>query len=74
MLSNRDFSSLVDAGRYSDQVEVPLDEPFVNANGKIQNLLLEKFTSAALISSVAGALRANHYHKTDWHWGCPGSC
>jgi uncharacterized RmlC-like cupin family protein len=68
VLSNRDFSSLVNAGQYPDQVEVPLDEPFVNANGKIQNLLLEKFTSAALISSVAGALRANHFHKTDWHY------
>jgi hypothetical protein len=68
MLSNRDFSSLVDAGTYPDQVEVPLDEPFVNGNGKIQNLLLERFTSAALINSVAGALRANHFHRTDWHY------
>ena len=68
MLSNREFSSLVEAGTYPDQVEVPLDEPFVNANGTIQNLLLEKFTSAAVISSVAGSVRANHFHKTDWHY------
>ncbi len=40
----------------------------MNANGEIQNLLLERFTSAALIKSVAGAVRANHYHKTDWHY------
>jgi hypothetical protein len=68
MLSNRRFSALVDSGTYPDQVEVPLDPPFVNQNGTIQNLLLERFTSAALITSVPGAVRANHYHKTDWHY------
>ncbi len=68
MLPNRKFSALVDAGTYPDQVAVPLDEPFVNANGTIQNLLLERFTSAAIIRSVAGSVRANHYHKTDWHY------
>lgn len=68
MLSNREFSALVEAGKYPEQVAVPLDEPFVNANGVIQNLLLERFTSAAIITSVAGAMRANHYHKTDWHY------
>ena len=68
MLSNRDFSSLVDKGTYPEQVAVPLDTPFVNANGEIQNLLLERFTSAALITSVAGAVRANHYHRSDWHY------
>jgi dTDP-4-dehydrorhamnose 3,5-epimerase-like enzyme len=68
MLSNREFSAMVDRGAFPEQVLVPLDEPFINGNGKIQNLLLENFTSAAIIHSVAGALRANHYHKTDWHY------
>ena len=68
MLSNREFSALVDKGTYPDQVAVPIDEPFANQNGEIFNLLLERFTSVALIRSVAGAVRANHYHKTDWHY------
>lgn len=68
MLSNREFSALVDKGSYPDQVAVPIDAPFVNQNGEIFNLLLERFTSVALIRSVAGAVRANHYHKTDWHY------
>jgi len=68
MLSNREFSALVDAEKYPEQVGVPLDAPFVNANGAIQNLLLERFTSAAIITSVPGSVRANHYHKTDWHY------
>lgn len=68
MLSNRDFSALVDRGSFPEQVDVPLDTPFVNDNGTIQNILLERFTSAAIITSVPGAIRANHYHKTDWHY------
>ena len=68
MVSNREYSGLVDGGKFPEQVDVPLDAPFVNENGKIQNLLLERFTSAAIITSVAGAVRANHYHKTDWHY------
>jgi hypothetical protein len=68
MLSNREYSSLVDNGRFPEQIAVPLDAPFVNQNGVIQNLLLERFTSAAIITSVAGSVRANHYHKTDWHY------
>jgi hypothetical protein len=68
MLSNREFSAMVDSGRFPEQIGVPLDEPIVNDKGTIQNLLLERFTSAALITSVKGSVRANHYHKTDWHY------
>ena len=67
-LSNREFSALVDKGTYPDQVAVPIDAPFANANGEIYNLLLERFTSVALIRSNPGAIRANHFHQTDWHY------
>lgn len=68
MLSNRDFTALVDQGSFPEQVAVPIDQPFVNQNGEIFNLLLERFTSVGLIHSVSGAVRANHFHKTDWHY------
>lgn len=68
MLSNREFSAAVDRGQFPDQVAVPIDAPFANQNGEIFNLLLERFTSVGLIRSVAGAVRANHFHKTDWHY------
>lgn len=42
--------------------------PFTNAAGTIQNLVLGKFEGAAMITSVAGASRSHHYHKTDWHF------
>jgi dTDP-4-dehydrorhamnose 3,5-epimerase-like enzyme len=67
-MNNREYSALVEAGKFPADPTVPLDEPFVNGNGNILNLLTEKFTHAAILNSVAGSIRANHYHKTDWHY------
>ncbi len=47
---------------------VLLEEPFSDARGTIQPLVDEMMKSAVLIESKAGSLRANHYHKTDWHY------
>jgi dTDP-4-dehydrorhamnose 3,5-epimerase-like enzyme len=67
-MDNKTYADLVNAQKYPKEPLVPLDAPFVNQNGGIQNLLLSGFTSAAIIESSPGALRANHYHKTDWHY------
>ena len=68
LLSHAEYTSLVDEGQYPSEPLVPLDEPFVNAAGRILNVLLKRFSSAAFIESHAGSMRANHYHKTDWHY------
>ena len=47
---------------------IPLDTPFTDARGAIQPLVEGGFASAQLISSTAGSIRANHYHKEDWHY------
>jgi quercetin dioxygenase-like cupin family protein len=49
-------------------VIVSLEEPFADARGNIQPLVDLMMQSAVLITSVKGSLRANHYHKTDWHY------
>ncbi len=49
-------------------VIVPIRPPFVDARGEIRNLVDAPFTSAAVITSVKGAVRGNHYHKTDYHY------
>ena len=49
-------------------VLIPLEAPLLDARGFIQPLLERQMKSALLISSVKGAVRANHYHKTDWHY------
>ena len=47
---------------------VTLEKPFVDARGAIQPLVDEMMKSAVMIESKKGSLRANHYHKTDWHY------
>ena len=47
---------------------VDLEKPFVDNRGSIQPLVDLLMKSAVMIHSKAGSLRANHYHKTDWHY------
>lgn len=67
-MNNREYTALVEAGHFPSDPAVPIDEPFVNENGAIVNLLTEKFTHSAILSTPGGSIRANHYHKTDWHY------
>ncbi len=47
---------------------VKLEKPYVDTRGSIQPLVDRLMKSAVMIESKAGTLRANHYHKTDWHY------
>tara|TARA_Y100001968_G_C19347848_1_gene713044 strand:- start:586 stop:1053 length:468 start_codon:yes stop_codon:yes gene_type:complete len=47
---------------------VNLQSPFLDQRGSIQPLVDLMMRSAVMINSKAGSLRANHYHKTDWHY------
>ena len=47
---------------------ITLDPAFIDERGVIQPLVDKIMKSAVLISSRKGSLRANHYHKTDWHY------
>ncbi len=67
-MDNNAYTSMVDNGKWPDDSLVPLDTPFINENGSIQNLVLKSLTSVAVITSRMGTMRANHYHKTDWHY------
>lgn len=70
-MKNKDHESYVtavDAGNWPSERLVPLPASFVNDAGDIQNLILHPVTSVAVITSKARTIRANHYHKTDWHY------
>ncbi len=67
-MTNREYTALVEKGTFPEDPIVPMDEPFVNQNGSIHNLVTEKFTHVAMLTTPEGAIRANHYHKTDWHY------
>lgn len=47
---------------------LPIRPPFTDERGEILNLVDMPFTSAAVITSVKGAIRGNHYHQTDYHY------
>lgn len=47
---------------------VPLEEPFRDARGYIQNLVHHTLGSAVLIFSEAGSVRAEHWHREDFHY------
>ena len=48
---------------------IKLANPFTDERGTIQNLLsLDELQSVVVIESKKGTIRANHYHKTDWHY------
>ena len=50
------------------EVILAMEAPFADSRGEIQPLVDRAMRSAVLISSKKGTLRANHYHKTDWHY------
>jgi quercetin dioxygenase-like cupin family protein len=54
--------------RKTPEIVVPLEAPIIDARGAIQPLVERTMKSALMISSKKGAVRANHYHKTDWHY------
>lgn len=41
---------------------------FEDDRGIITNVLQEKCANVAVITSKAGTVRSNHYHKKDSHW------
>lgn len=49
-------------------VKVPLHAAFTDARGAIQPLVDVTMESCVLINSKKHTIRANHYHKTDWHY------
>ncbi len=63
-----EYQDAVNNGVYPSDSYVPLEPPFRNEAGRIQNLLLRPCQSVAVLESRGGSVRANHYHKTDWHY------
>lgn len=67
-MNNKEYTGQVAAGNFPNEIIVPLDPPFEDARGKIQNLVLSPITSTAIITSKAGSVRSNHYHNANWHY------
>lgn len=57
-----------EAAARDDNPIVKLAAPFVDERGDVQPLVDVPMASALLITSRKGTVRADHYHKTDWHY------
>ncbi len=68
MLNSQNNQSYNTKDIWPDKPIVNLEKPFVDDRGNIQPLVDKLMKSAVLIESKKGSLRANHYHKTDWHY------
>lgn len=79
-MNNQEFVEKVNVGQFPLEIRVPLDPPFVDDRGEIQNLWLGPSGSVTLISSKKGSVRAQHRHPApilntetgkleggDWH-------
>jgi quercetin dioxygenase-like cupin family protein len=64
----KNFSFLDDPATWPKDPLVPLEKAHEDGRGSIQPLVERMMQSACLISSKKGSIRANHYHKTDWHY------
>ena len=53
---------------WPSKVIVPLEKPFADERGEIQPLVDLMMESCVLIHSRKGSVRANHYHRSDWHF------
>lgn len=58
----------IEKASWPKSVKIPLGKPFVDARGEIIPLVDTDMSSCVLIVSRKGSVRANHYHKTDWHY------
>ena len=67
-MDNKKYSEMVEAEEFPSEMSVPLDAAFEDARGKIQNILLAPIGSVAMITSKAGTVRSNHWHKSNWHY------
>ena len=52
----------------STSMRVEMIPPYADHRGSLQTLINCRTNNVALISSVKGTVRSNHYHKTDWHY------
>lgn len=66
-MNNQEYVSKVNTGEYPKDVRVPLDKPFEDERGVIQNVWLGNCGSVTYITSKAGSVRACHRHSDDWH-------
>ena len=63
----KELSELFQEKHFADYPFVEIPQSFSDERGTIENIADGTLGDVAIITSVAGAVRANHVHKDDWH-------
>lgn len=67
-MNNKLITNLIKQDIYPENPLISLDQPFIDNRGSIQNLITNGIESIAVITSVAGSVRSNHYHLHNSHY------
>lgn len=67
-MTNQEYVSAVERGEYPGHPALPTEVAFADDRGTIKNVLLTPVSSFSELRSKAGTVRANHWHRTDWHY------
>lgn len=68
MSKNLEYCSKVAAGDFNLDTFVPLDDAWKDERGEIRNVVQAPIGSVSRLGSRRGSVRANHWHRTDWHY------
>ena len=63
----KELSELFQEKHFNNYPFVEIPQCFSDERGSIKNIADGVLGDVAVITSVAGAVRANHVHKDDWH-------
>ena len=63
----KELSELFQEKHFANYPFVEIPQSFSDERGSIENIADGNLGDVAIITSVAGAMRANHVHKDDWH-------
>jgi uncharacterized RmlC-like cupin family protein len=63
----KELSELFQERHFENYPFVKIPQSFNDERGTIDNIADGTLGDVAVITSVAGAIRANHVHKEDWH-------
>ena len=63
----KELSELFQEKHFANYPFVEVPQSFSDERGSIKNIADGVLGDVAVITSVAGAVRANHVHKDDWH-------
>lgn len=67
-MNNKIITQLIKERIYPQNPLIPLDAPFVDDRGSIQNLITNGIESISVITSKTGSVRSNHYHLHSGHY------